>query len=832
MAKIRHKHIIYDIFQYNSEGKNETLNDILKGTKSVLASKNGFQEYIHNYSLSTKKPSFKMPGISEYPLLKTESNFLVPVKIEKVYKKRNKTQEFMKKYKISTRKKLLLPNNLTHDNNNSSFLEKFNKRFNQFLRFKTDSNKIQKTKEIKVKRYNSLFLDFFNKWNENSNDISNEALIILKKNLINNKLYKSFDNFNNSESKKSNLDINISSINFNMKDRYNGLHYDENEIFNTNYDKFILTKINEIRENKIKNYLNEIESSFEDLNKKEIQLKLKSIKLIFYPEPISNTNKNFYIYLPLSYVFLFYYHDFNFFLKIIMSLLYFKKNFKEITFKDDELYNLLKEIKIKDVEIKDNTEIEKNNKDIDYLSKFRKSKKSIDQNTFLKGNKSNMTEKDLRKTFNKNNNLFMNKLFSNKKENKKIKIIHSNIKLTYRNKNLNQNEENKYKDNSNLNNKENINNVKNDDFYNEYYFMWETPENSYKVKMEMPKIYFLYEDIEYKIVTYCEKNLFLYLYKNNFVNWDFYVLNYIFTIKSFRAIILKCLSLDRDLILCRNIRHIKNLKTSSFKKLDNSYKLVEDDEDIENKKRNKNIILENKKIYNQMSESNEFYIFFYTDLLFNNYIIHFYSYKLIIEYKKLNPNLNWEFFLNFKQMRNLIEVSKYEKLITFLPKIIRTNFEKGLLGLNFNVFDENFNPKILQANHINSYNYKNASEMNLEINKPYIEIEKIFNDSEKVITKELEHKFLERINKIKMDDWSKILLEMVDTDLKSNRETTDKMEYLKSKFFKINGNEDNKSKKFKFIRNSKQSLTYAFKKRFKTDEIKFESIRKKKSNEA
>ena len=66
------KNIIYNTFRCNSIGKKENINDILKGTKSILASKNGFQKYIHKYSIFTKKPTFKNPQITDCPLLKTE----------------------------------------------------------------------------------------------------------------------------------------------------------------------------------------------------------------------------------------------------------------------------------------------------------------------------------------------------------------------------------------------------------------------------------------------------------------------------------------------------------------------------------------------------------------------------------------------------------------------------------------------------------------------------------------------------------------------------------------------------------------------------------------
>lgn len=137
MDKQKHKEIIYNIFRCNKSDSKETLNDILKGTKSVLASKTGFQQYIHNYSLSTKKPSFKIPGITEYPLLKSDSIFLVPVKKRNYnktydYKNRNRNQT---KIRIDSRQKLLLSDNC-FKNNNTHYLEQFSKRFTKFLNLK------------------------------------------------------------------------------------------------------------------------------------------------------------------------------------------------------------------------------------------------------------------------------------------------------------------------------------------------------------------------------------------------------------------------------------------------------------------------------------------------------------------------------------------------------------------------------------------------------------------------------------------------------------------------------------------------------------------------
>ena len=820
------KNIIYNTFRCNSLGKKENINDILKGTKSILASKNGFQRYIHKYSIFTKKPTFKNPQITDYPLLKTESTFLIPIK-----KLNNNNSEDQRHIRIMPKKKIFFSNEFIQTNSNSGYLENYNKRFYHFLRLRNESRKKivlkKRINDKKFKRYNTLFLDFFNKWNEyNNNSYQNSYLKENNKNKINN-----FDTFtpvnNNTGIYKSNLNININ--NFNMKERYAGLHYDENEIFNTNYDKFISKRINSIKVNKIKNYITYIESSFDDLNGKEIQLKLESIKVNFYPlkskDCKNNEEKNnFHIYLPLSFVFLFYFRDMNFFQKILMSILYFEKDYKKVIFNDEGLYNLLKSINIYDKE--DNKE----DNDVDHIAIFKGKNSIIENNSFKINNrqieKKDSYDKEFRKTFNKHK-LYFNKTPEKhvKKDDRKIKIIHSNanfgdkLKIYY----------NSEEDKKNIN----IKNKEKDFFYNEYYFIWETPAVTYKVKIDMPKIFFLYEDINYNIITYCDKNLYLYLYKNNFINWDFYVLNYIFSIKAFRTLILQFLSLSEDYTLIQNSdmnrKQIINLKNISIvNKIEGYFNLIKDEKDNNSKK---NLFITNRKIYNQMNENNESYTFFYSDSKIRNYILHFYSYHIKIEYKKLNPKLKWEFFLNFKQMRYLNEVSKYEQLSSFLPKIIITNFEYGRLNINFNVFDDNFNAKILDTESNNTSDIKKNNEINIEIDKPYVEMEKMFKSERKIIRQDLNYIFLQSINRLNMLGWSKKILGTIDNKLIIDKNELNKLDYFKSKYFINNGNINDSPKILNHMgRSTKQKLTY-ISKGVKNEEFILKALKKLKSHE-
>ena len=54
---------IYSSIIANAKTCYNLVNDIIKGTKSVLANKVKFKEYIKNYSKTTEKYIFKTPGI-------------------------------------------------------------------------------------------------------------------------------------------------------------------------------------------------------------------------------------------------------------------------------------------------------------------------------------------------------------------------------------------------------------------------------------------------------------------------------------------------------------------------------------------------------------------------------------------------------------------------------------------------------------------------------------------------------------------------------------------------------------------------------------------------
>ena len=703
------------------------LSKILNNTKSILKSKSDFFDYMQEYYSIVTKSTFKTPDIRLYPLLRKNRPDLISIKNQ------SKTVD-------NYVKKKPMKNYLKEKIFSSDFKKKF--RINLSA---TSSNLKKNNNFFKEKKNEKLFFydDFFYKWKKEENKINNE---------------------------------------------YSDLNYDENKIFFGNYHQFLEERMNFCKKNKLENLQKSLKISFEDRNKKKIKLELISMKLIFEPikqndykikaknyeynfedykqiteykgintteedsnninnEEESNKNKNI-VTFPLSYVFLYYINGFDYFKKILLSCIKFDSNFKKIYFQENEIYTI----------IRNEGESEQNKKDKNII---RRNGPKKNTRSFMVGGVANKLSKNNKtffslKSFNfsqKNEQKIDLDEKGGKINNKKILKIHSN---------------------------QDIKSIKNGK-YTEYNFIWETPFESYRVKLIMPIIIFWSEHINKNIITYCNKELFLFLLKNNFINWDYYILKYLFSLKIFRFFILKGISFYNKYsmsdALQKNIKNQRNRNKNKFSHINirtflkKEYKYIDD----------RNILLNNeKKIFNQFSENNESYKFFYTDNFSINSIIEINSFKILIDNPELNNKIYWEFLLNFKQMIFLTNINNYEKLENFLPKIIITNFEEGYLNLDLNIL-EYFNNKIIHGlkydekksekndmNSSSSISSHNKDKMRINIKMPTIIREQfVKSDLLNNNVKEFETNF-DFLNALKNYDnkfWPEKILEFLNLDI-------------------------------------------------------------------
>ena len=482
------------------------LNKILNRTKSILKSKTDFSEYMGEYNSMIIKPTFKNPEVHTYPLLRKSCSEMISLKNQ------DKTEN-------NTVKRKILKNFFKNRIMSNSLKEKFKK--NLTMNINTNFHKNKKLEEWlqKKKEKDKIFLyeEFFHKWNKDEE-----------------------------ENKENN--------------KYSELKYDENKIFFSDYSELIKEKINFCINNKLENLQKKLNISFEDKNKKKIKLELISMKIIFEPikdetlinkketdeykfedykeinisNKINSLNDEFEYYnddttekkniitLPLSYVFLFYINGLDYFKNILIGAIKFSNDFKNVHFEENEIYSIIRSNKNYNQNLKINSNNSKriNTKD---GGKYHFPKRGVTSKMQVSGTVINKQFSSLKSFSNLDKNKEKN-VDNTSKENilyatkKKIKVMHSNHDL--KNKYLN----------------------KKDIKYSEYCFIWETPNKSYKVRIIMPLIIFWSEHIKKNIIIFCDKELFLFLLKNNFVNWDYYILYYLFTFKIFRLIILKGIS--------------------------------------------------------------------------------------------------------------------------------------------------------------------------------------------------------------------------------------------------------------------------------------------------
>ena len=793
---------IYDIFKAKESLKiANSLSDISKATKKVLTSKKKFRNYFLEYNQKTEVYSFKSPGITQYPILQKKSSSLLPVQRKKI----NFYEDLNENKKESEKKNDLLlfskNNKFTIDTTLDSF---YKNKMRQNLQL---SKLLIKNRLLNIgranlltknnQRYNSLFLDFFYKWNKNKSEQIN--LIFDENSKINNIKNDIINSYASGNNDYKHI----------VNDNYSELKYDDNLIFNTNYTPFVNERLDFIILNNVENVETKLESNFKDYNNNEIKLRLESIKVIFKPirskfnalsnltlkESSSKLSK--ILYIPLYFAFIFCIKDVDFFKYILLSCITFSEK-ENITFDESLLKPALKalfqQIKLEKEEPKINA---RNSGIVDQVVKkntttFRRaiSKAGINfRKTSIEKKGTAISNNNSSKIFNMARNSILENFSSNNRKKKREEIIYSNKKKNYYFHYHNDENYQKMEQTENQ-----INNRKEINQYNEYIFIWETRDKTYLVNIQMPIIYFNYKNLKEEIATFSDKSLFLFMYKNNFINWDFYCLNYLFSLKAFRKIILQNYSLARKNIIPKNkfeenISFVNNTinifnkksRGMSSKTTLNIHNLVLNNSD------EKTIInRDSAKIYNMINSNNESYIFFYTDELHQNTLVKIYSYIILIDYDKLNPKIRWKYILDFKLMKLLNEITKYESLETFLPKIIVTDFQNGKLSIDFALFKEfdvdilGYEKKNLNNNTesdtisrtktigsiLNNTNNKETEELFIDIKFPSLKQEKMYKDEDNKIlfrktNTDLKVNFLQELNKYKMDFWSKKILEEI-----------------------------------------------------------------------
>ena len=276
--------------------------------------------------------------------------------------------------------------------------------------------------------------------------------------------------------------------------------------------------------------------------------------------------------------------------------------------------------------------------------------------------------------------------------------------------------------------------------YNNFIFYWTTNTKCFTTKIILPRITLDILGEKIKINHYIDYELLFFLYKRNFLNWEYYIIKHLSSYSKFRSII---------------------------RKLDNNIRLY-----------NKNFFLKEPK-----TKINSFFddtlLNIYTDQFNRNQIIEFKSFYINIYFSDLNYSFEkkYHIFFNFVQYLKLYEISKYSDKIYFLIKFLEINNETHSLNFNFREYDEfDINAWMDNIKKFSSKSLKNnieekltgefeiySKKVKIEFRKPKWSFMRLENEKEKVksweIGKELEIDFVQCMYHQNSESWTTLINE-------------------------------------------------------------------------
>ena len=298
----------------------------------------------------------------------------------------------------------------------------------------------------------------------------------------------------------------------------------------------------------------------------------------------------------------------------------------------------------------------------------------------------------------------------------------------------------------------------------------------YKVQFYMPEIVLTFNNYNKQINHYIDKELFLYLYQNNFMYWDYFVLHYLFSYKAFRKFMNGILSIKNNNNVMRKNYFLFNTKTIEEKNYNKINYLKYDSKQSE-------VILNPMKIYKYYLNDLYFYEMSYTEncyefnfLFSNNINLKKYklkSYTLYAFFNNINKPFLYEFNFNFQQMKVLYYISYFEDLAIFLKRLLY--IKEDIINLDYTYFDSFSNLSNIEIfkyfNDLNNINKEKKlkdiitiqnqnNNLILRVIEPLIEVDELnlFSDI-KIIQSyiKLKHQFLEDIINNNINEWIKII---------------------------------------------------------------------------
>lgn len=309
--------------------------------------------------------------------------------------------------------------------------------------------------------------------------------------------------------------------------RYESLRFDETLIYG-NKDKiysYIENKVRDLAENKSYNNIENLDKDLYLNGNSTFHIKLNSITVTFYD---NSTNELCIEYtLPLMLIPVFYCKDIESFKILLIKMISFDKSYTSIKTDENAIFKYLRSFFKMPVilsPIKHIVEIE---------SSQNSKNSSPNKAKIKKMNTTHISKHPFTPLFQKKVSLKV----GSKGFNHKHVITPSSKQLDIELQIPEQNTKTVEIYPNNKSNKPTLN-----DKQNEYEFIWVTPLKAYRVKIQTPSVILKENKTNISIHSYLDFEFLFFLYQRNFIDWDFYCLNYLFSYKKCRKMMDKLLS--------------------------------------------------------------------------------------------------------------------------------------------------------------------------------------------------------------------------------------------------------------------------------------------------
>ena len=327
-------------------------------------------------------------------------------------------------------------------------------------------------------------------------------------------------------------------------------------------------------------------------------------------------------------------------------------------------------------------------------------------------------------------------------------------------------------DKSNFNNKiynmpnfKNITKINFETNVNKYLYHLVSEHSIFKINLIFPEIILEFNSDKKTMNKYINKELMIFLYQNNFLNWDFYILHFLYSFKTLRRVL-------SGIFSAKNNNRYKRFSAS------NDYSDIWDNNKKEKEKEKEKLNIGNMLMLKNFNLNNtvsfDYKNFEYNFLLMDNVNLSLFilrSYTIYAFYASIKRPVIYEFKFNFQQMKILYIISLFEKLENFIYKLLY--IKNGEINFNYSYFDHfltmsnhnilNYFNDIYKLKEDNEDNLNQNKEknhlnsINLRIVEPFIEVLTInqFQNNYKLTQSyiKLKNQFIEGLLKKEMKEW-------------------------------------------------------------------------------